>query len=295
MSKFILIFFILVLPFVFNSCKEEDDEPILSDQEYYEVNETYNVRCGDLYYTIFTYLQSATLTGTKNENITNLIIPETIIFNGNSYRVTKIKEAAFQRKTKLIKVVFPESLETIGERAFYDCTNLRNFILPSKLKEIGKAAFSQCVSLTSVKIPNSITTLNSSLFSYCSNLENVEIGSSVEVIGSAAFYKCKISFAKIPDKVVSIGSDAYDYCPLTTIILGESVKEIDQNFDHDNSGIREVLSFAKEAPWCHQSTFHGVSKATLHVPKGCKDNYLKISNNLGGSNYNYFGNIIDDL
>ena len=49
-----------------------------------------------------------------------LVIPKTY----NSYPVVGIKEGAFEGKYRLIKIVIPDSIGSVGSGAFYGCTNL---------------------------------------------------------------------------------------------------------------------------------------------------------------------------
>ena len=51
----------------------------------------------------------------------DIIIPETIMFNHITYRVTSIGERAFYRCYSLTSITIPNSVMSIGERAFQDC------------------------------------------------------------------------------------------------------------------------------------------------------------------------------
>ena len=66
----------------------------------------------------------------------NIIIPSSIVYNGNSYSVT-----------------------SIGKKAFYNCSGLTSVTIPNSVRNIGYSAFTNCSGLTSVTIPNSVTTI----------------------------------------------------------------------------------------------------------------------------------------
>ncbi|MFQ9515833.1 MAG: leucine-rich repeat domain-containing protein [Eubacterium sp.] len=61
-------------------------------------------------------------------------------------------------KSKLEKVVIPESVQTIGEEAFAMCDKLTDVTLPKSLKYIGKDAFYMCKN-ENIKIPAGVITI----------------------------------------------------------------------------------------------------------------------------------------
>ena len=76
----------------------------------------------------------------------DLIINETVSYNGVEYTVT-----------------------SIGDGAFYN-TGLSSITIPNSVTTIGDLAFSYCLGLTSIIIPNSVTTIGDQAFAYCSGL-----------------------------------------------------------------------------------------------------------------------------
>lgn len=98
--------------------------------------------------------------------ITDLVIPETISFEGKDYSVT-----------------------SIGETAFNGCNILTTITIPNSVTSIGRWAFLRCRNLTSANIPNSVTYIGDGAFANC-NLKNIVLGSSVETISSNAFFEC---------------------------------------------------------------------------------------------------------
>lgn len=124
--------------------------------------------------------------------------------------VTTIEEAAFYTCTDVTNVIFPETLESIGDwafdgctglvtasipscvsigrGAFFECANLTSVSLPNNLQSIGSAAFSWCVKLTEVTIPEGVTQLEAGTFTHCAALTKVVIPSTVSEIDSFCFY-----------------------------------------------------------------------------------------------------------
>ena len=68
--------------------------------------------------------------------------------------VTTIKKEAFQKKTIIIKVVLPESVENVEGEAFFECTALETLIMPGvKVFNEGNGAFNlthNCIALRTI-------------------------------------------------------------------------------------------------------------------------------------------------
>lgn len=81
---------------------------------------------------------------------------------------------AFWNNRELKQVVFPESLEKIGNGAFAG-VDLQQLILPKNLKEIGRNAFEGCNSLEFVRIPAGVFSMSQQAFDDCKNLQRIEV------------------------------------------------------------------------------------------------------------------------
>ena len=163
--------------------------------------------------------------------------------------VREIGINAFWNNQELRHVVFPESLEKIGNGAFAG-VDLEQLILPKNLKAIGRHAFEGCGSLEYVRIPVSVEYLHAQAFAACRNLKGFEVdknnvkffhcdgvvyrrhsygvsvqmcpsGASGEVIlsraadfvGKEAFMDCSgVSKVCLPDDVLLVHSRAFAYC-----------------------------------------------------------------------------------
>ena len=118
-------------------------------------------------------------------------IPEVVVFNEVSYRVTRIKVEGFSGNPSLTSITIPDSVTSIGERAFLWCFSLSTVTIPNSVTTIGKRAFSGC-GFESITIPDSVTSIGEEAFLDCESLEEIVIGNSVKSIGAEAFCRCEM-------------------------------------------------------------------------------------------------------
>ena len=187
--------------------------------------QAYDARINGIYYNLNKSTKTAEVTqgGSYSSSVT---IPETIVYNGDTYSVT-----------------------SIGNSAFYRC-NLSSITIPNSVTTIQINAFSQCSYLTSVAIPNSVITIGDSAFSGC-NLSSITIGNGVTSIGENAFQACKrLTSITIPNSVTSIGYKAFWGCSgLTSVTIGNGVTEIGFGAFLDCNALTSVR-ISDLAAWC---------------------------------------------
>jgi hypothetical protein len=175
----------------------------------------------------------------------NVIIPESVTYNGKSYSVTSIDEYAFEDCTGLTSVTIPNSVTSIGNDAFEGCTGLTSVTIPNSVSFIGSFAFYECNSLTTITIPNSVTYIDYGAFEGCKNISQVivpvtdfgdfcsnsiiglirsNIGAPVMLIDNNGN---EITEYIIPEGVTSIGNSAFRNCTgLTSVTIPSSVTSI---------------------------------------------------------------------
>ena len=104
------------------------------------------------------------------EDLTEVIIPDTLMADGRTYSVTSIGSEAFKNCSKLTSVTFSNTLTTIGNNAFENCTGLLSVKIPTSVTTIGDKAYYNCKGLQYIVIPNSVTNVGEVQFLYCDDL-----------------------------------------------------------------------------------------------------------------------------
>ncbi len=203
----------------------------------------------------------------------NVVIPDTVTYNGTTYNITELKVVSyygtFKNCSGLTSITIPNSVTSIGEYAFSGCSGLTSVTIPNSVTSIGNSAFEYCSSLTSVTIPNSVTSIGNSAFAYCSGLTSVTIPNSVTSIGESAFSYCSdLTSATIPNSVTSIGEYAFAYCTgLTSITIPNSVTSIGNYAFSGCSGLTTLnfnaINCSDFISYYHPFTFCSIPTITI--------------------------------
>lgn len=155
---------------------------------------------------------TVTLAHLSNKQLKDAVIPALVVYEGKTYTITQIGEAAFapkpdgvtlkeafnydssldEKNEYLETVTFAEGSQvtTIGGRAFEKCKSLKSIVFPQTLETIKGFAFNKCA-LVSITIPKSVKLIDN--YAFCNNLElkTVTLQSSdiasLPKVGAAAF------------------------------------------------------------------------------------------------------------
>lgn len=121
----------------------------------------------------------------------DLVLPETVTYEGVTYTLTTICSGAFNGCAELTLVQVPATVISIEESAFAN-SGLTSIELPKALTDIAAETFAYCRNLSSIVLPDSLTTLGTSAFLSCRELRRIVIPASVKTIRSSAFGGCDI-------------------------------------------------------------------------------------------------------
>lgn len=168
----------------------------------------------------------------------NIVIPESVTYNGTTYPVTRIESQAFYECYGLTSITIPNSVTSIGDEAFKE-TGLK--LVTINCKEI-YSWFCGMETIRDVTIGDGVTSISGNAFSGCSGLTSVTIGNRVTSIGSDAFYKCSsLRSINIPNSVTSIGNNTFSGCSgLTSITIPNSVTSIGRYAFYGCKGLTSI-------------------------------------------------------
>ena len=185
------------------------------------------VEIDGLWYEVVAKAKEAKVIQHKNNVKYNgdIVIPETVVYEGVTYSVTSIGDYAFWDCSDLTSVTIPNSVTSIGDRAFWDCSGLKKVIVKDIAAWCGISFSDNPLShshhlysdenteITELIIPNSVTSIGEYAFEYCYGLTSVTIGNCVTSIGDAAFCGCSgLTSVTIPNSVTSIENSAFSGC-----------------------------------------------------------------------------------
>ena len=143
----------------------------------------------------------------------DIVIAETIVYEGAQYTVTGIGEKAFFQKN-ITSVAFPNSINSIGAAAFMYCQALDSIEIPKHVTIIPTDVFASCQNLKHVILPEGLTEIGNSAFNSCYGLDSIIIPNTVQTIQDWAFAGCEhLSYVKIPQQLKTVGQGAFGSCP----------------------------------------------------------------------------------
>lgn len=105
----------------------------------------------------------------------DIVIPESVQYEGKTYRVVAIGYLAFESCWGLRSLSLPEGILKIGNNAFSGCTSLESLVLPRTVEEIGEYAFQGCNELISFTFSESLKYVGQNAFEGCVKLEEVNV------------------------------------------------------------------------------------------------------------------------
>ena len=164
------------------------------------------------------------LSTSYEEYIGYIAIPESVTYEGTTYRVTEVGVGAFQGCTNLTSVMLPNHVTSIGDNAFWGCSGLEFVTIPDSLSWIGERGFYECTNLTTIILPNTMKSIPECVFANCTSLNHVTIPNSITFIGDGAFAYTGVSCVVLPASVRTLGFYVFSSCPNLREVTCESVK-----------------------------------------------------------------------
>lgn len=170
----------------------------------------------------------------------DIVIPETVVINGYTYRVVGITEYAFMNNTLLTSVKSPATVKNMGRMAFFHCTTLQRVNIPDGMTEVPEECFSGLTTLTTVDMPSRLTKIGKNAFKGCSKLETIVIPQGITALNDSLFYGCtNLEKVTLPEGLTAIGVDCFHGVACQNIPLPSTLKTLSK-FAFNSSKINFV-------------------------------------------------------
>ena len=179
--------------------------------------------------------------GLNNGYDGDVVIPESITYDGAPYTVTSAYEGTFANSTKMTSISLPSTLTSLGSTPFTSCTKLTDISVdaanPVYSSENGvlfnkdKTSLISCPAAKtgSYEVPSSVKRIEASAFYGCSRITSITLPSSLEDIGTQAFRACiTLTSINLPDGLKTIRTGVFRGCSsMKEITLPSSVTTIE--------------------------------------------------------------------
>lgn len=185
----------------------------------------------------------------------DLVVPETVEHEGNTYTVVSLYENAFDSCDELVSVMLPSSIRRIEAEAFYACDGLScDIVIPEHCTFIGGYAFDGCSSLTSITIGAAIDTVEYAAFRDCTGLQYIQcntLNPPYRVKITSMYFDDIKMFENVPNDIpVYVNCLTmeqfqldYDWCQFTNLQgIFVSVPELTVSANDPNLGTVEIVS-----------------------------------------------------
>lgn len=164
-------------------------------------------------------LARAAIVETWNFAATQIVIPETITYNGHVYPVEQVGQGQNIMPSSpeiLRSVVISSSVKVINSSAFAMCGDLSDIVLPEGLEVIGEQAF-MGTGIVSLELPSTVKAIGRSAFAMNPDMREVVINIGIVTIGERAFgYLSSLEKVTIPQRFESRISEIFYYCDTIT-------------------------------------------------------------------------------
>ena len=173
------------------------------------VFDPFDARIDGICYLLSTDAKTAVVTTGDTFYRDDVVIPETVVYEGVTYRVMAIASEAFSGCRNLRSVRISDGVAVIGESAFLECSSLETIVLPASLLSVPSRMCRGCYALRKADLPSRVRSIGFEAFSNCTAMTSVTLPDGLEEIGADAFFCCtSLTSLRLPASVRSLGWQA---------------------------------------------------------------------------------------
>lgn len=167
----------------------------------------------------------------------------------------------YAKDGKIEKVVFSDSITSVGDYAFYGCKSLKQVSASPILMSVGAYAFYNCESLSLLPLPETVYKISDCAFYGCKALSEISLSSQLTALGEFAFSGCaSLKNTVIPEKITVLSVGLFSGCTsLETVdILSGATGIPEKMFEKCESLTR--VSMKKKALTVGTKAFYGCKR-----------------------------------
>ena len=160
------------------------------------------------------------------ENLTTVVLENTVTIGKQAFN-----NDAGDKTTKIVGLVLPEGLTSIGDFGFTRC-DITEIVLPSTLTTVGQSVFNGCKQLQKAVVLGPV--IGTSMFQNCSGLTELVVTENITTMGSQCFgsvpsafttYYTGTDYERVRTLGVATGSDRFStsktaYCTYEDYVAG---------------------------------------------------------------------------
>lgn len=191
-----------------------------------------------------------------NSKVTALTLPATLKYVGSE---------AFRDNTSLMRITFNAVDAECESNLFSRCTSIEKVTFAAGISNIPEYCFDSCNSLSRVEFAENASAGTSAskasanamgeplefrkyCFSGCSNLKKFDFPARTDSIGDSAFYGCALTELDLTKGGRYIGNQAFRSNPVQTLLMGSSLKSIDDKAFQYNNTMKSIYAYRPTPP-----------------------------------------------
>ena len=187
---------------------------------------------------------------TLDEGNSHFIMESDMLMTADKKRLIHLFYARDENKT--VNVSFPTTITAIDNYALAFCRSVKEIKLHEGVEKIGRYAFAWC-SLSSIEIPSSVTYLGEGFAAVNEGLKKISVaeGNTCCKLVDNVLYDADMKFLymvlpginniDIAETVTKIGKHGIEETELETLVIPDSVKEIDVQAIINNPKLKTVV------------------------------------------------------
>jgi hypothetical protein len=169
--------------------------------------------------------------------------------------ITNIPESCFESSKLIERIVFPNSLTTLGKRAFANCEQYTGrFNIPPLVTRIPDECFTGCgLAVGPLTIPNNVTSIGNNAFANAFEMPQLvtnvpreplrlTLSNNLTSIGEGAFLNCKITeHLIIPETLTTIPANVFKNTRITMLTLPYTIQTIGESAFGEISSLIQTI------------------------------------------------------